>query len=241
MRECRIGQLIGSKTFELKLDPKRRRSRIPRTTPSSARRSPARISPTRSPVVSRTCRTSACRAWRMRESCRQPRSRHRSVLQRCHVQEDSRLSRGQQGRTSSLSVAQNEWAAIKHAAHKSRVVVMGRVAKSIATMGRLQRHDDRPRRNAANRGRPGPGPSGRGESVGPRTTSRSIRTARSVRHARSPNSMPASSWTASQQTHLLRRQIAHMLGLQDADVRASMSKGRDATGAMAMRTRPMRR
>ena len=37
-------------------------------------------------------------------------------------------------------------------------------------------------------------------------------------------------WTASQQTHLLRRQIAHMLGMQDADVRCIYVEGAGCYG-----------
>ena len=194
-RSVSYGELVGGKSFALKLDPaKPAKAKVRRITRSSASRSRASTSPPRSPAASPICTTSACPACCMAAWCVRPRwvraakrgrelgqgysrpgqGRARGQLPR--RRRAQRMGRDHSGEQASRPRGRNGKACPNRPSSTS-------MCARPSCQGRGHQHCRR------HRGRDG-GRRRRKLARRP-TTSRSTPTARSGRHVRSPSSMTA--------------------------------------------------
>ena len=205
--------------FTLKLDQGAGQGQGPEATSrSSASRCRASTSPTRRPAASPTCRISACRACCMAASCARPRSapccrastRTRSqdiagVVQRRARGQFPRRRRGERmGRDQGVAALKATWSTLGDAARAGEAV--GARAGHQGRQGRRHQQCRRRRRGAR--------PKARKKLAA--TYDFAIHTHGSI----GPSCAVAefkdgelTSWTASQATHNLRKQLAAMLAL----------------------------
>ena len=236
-RRCSYGELIGGKNFASSSIPSKPVTEKDAEGLQGRRQVGRRAStfPTRSRAASPTCRTSGARhAARPRGASARDRRQARKLDESSVKDIPGIVKVVREGNFLGV-VAHNEWAAIKgaHAAQGHLVEMEG-----LAGAGKLWEHvaqqqgrqaTKRPARSATPP--TAMAPTARRSSRRP-TTSPSTPTARSARPARWPNSRTASStsWSASQATHNLRKQLAQMFGMAPENVRCIYVEGSGCYG-----------
>ena len=228
--------LIGGKSFEMKVDPKAP-LKPPATTRSSASRSRASTFPARSPARSPTCRTSSVPACCTRGWCVRPAMKARSCsrVDDSAAEEDPGLRRHRAQGQLPRVVAKNEWAAIRCAERDRRR--SGRTGRACPTKAKLWDHVRKTkvvkRRSVPERRRHRESDADRREARSRATYDFAVHTHGSI----GPSCAVAdykdgklTVWTASQATHMLRRQLAKMFSMKADNVRCIYVEGSGCYG-----------